>query len=54
MVAGVLWATIISNFWWPFAARKELRIGLSESVMSDHQGMSNMADARSYIVLLLI
>ena len=27
---GVLWAGIISNYWWPFAARTELRTQLSE------------------------
>jgi hypothetical protein len=33
VVAGVVWATLISNFWWPFAARTELRMALSESVL---------------------
>ncbi|KAJ9102098.1 hypothetical protein QFC20_005107 [Naganishia adeliensis] len=30
VVVGVVWATFVSNYWWPFAARKELRIGLSD------------------------
>ncbi|KAJ9091755.1 hypothetical protein QFC19_008965 [Naganishia cerealis] len=30
VIVGVMWATVVSNYWWPFAARKELRIGLSD------------------------
>ncbi|GHJ83768.1 hypothetical protein NliqN6_0170 [Naganishia liquefaciens] len=30
VVVGVLWATFVSNYWWPFAARTELRVGLSD------------------------
>ncbi|KAJ9103734.1 hypothetical protein QFC21_002194 [Naganishia friedmannii] len=30
VIVGVVWATVVSNYWWPFAARQELRIGLSD------------------------
>jgi hypothetical protein len=30
VIAGVVWATVVSNLWWPFAARRELRMGLSD------------------------
>lgn len=30
VIVGVLWAAIVSRYWWPFTARRELRMGLSE------------------------
>ncbi|ORX38403.1 Fusaric acid resistance protein-like-domain-containing protein [Kockovaella imperatae] len=30
VVAGVVWAAIVSRYWWPYTARRELRIGLSD------------------------
>ena len=32
VIIGVLWAAIVSRYWWPFTARRELRMGISESV----------------------
>ncbi|OXG16573.1 hypothetical protein C361_04943 [Cryptococcus neoformans Tu259-1] len=30
VIVGVLWAAIVSRYWWPFTARRELRMGLSD------------------------
>ncbi|ORY35739.1 hypothetical protein BCR39DRAFT_511847 [Naematelia encephala] len=30
VIIGVVWAAIVSRYWWPFTARRELRIGLSD------------------------
>ncbi|ODO11174.1 hypothetical protein I350_01778 [Cryptococcus amylolentus CBS 6273] len=30
VIVGVLWAAIVSRYWWPFTARRELRVGLSD------------------------
>lgn len=30
VVLGVIWAGFVSSYWWPYAARTELRVGLSE------------------------
>ncbi|WVW85494.1 hypothetical protein I302_107532 [Kwoniella bestiolae CBS 10118] len=30
VIIGVLWAAAVSRWWWPFTARRELRIGLSD------------------------
>ncbi|WVF67567.1 hypothetical protein IAT40_002325 [Kwoniella sp. CBS 6097] len=30
VIIGVLWAAAVSRWWWPFTARKELRLGLSD------------------------
>nr|XP_031864022.1 uncharacterized protein CI109_000666 [Kwoniella shandongensis]KAA5531094.1 hypothetical protein CI109_000666 [Kwoniella shandongensis] len=30
VIIGVVWAAIISRYWWPFTARRELRLGLSD------------------------
>lgn len=29
---GVIWAAIVSRWWWPYTARRELRMGLGEYV----------------------
>ncbi|WVR09502.1 hypothetical protein IAU60_006570 [Kwoniella sp. DSM 27419] len=30
VIIGVLWAAVVSRWWWPFTARRELRLGLSD------------------------
>jgi hypothetical protein len=30
VIIGVIWAAVVSRYWWPFTARRELRMGLSE------------------------
>lgn len=30
IVAGVVWAAVVTRWWWPFTARRELRMGLGE------------------------
>ncbi|KAK8854671.1 hypothetical protein IAR55_003410 [Kwoniella newhampshirensis] len=30
VIIGVIWAAMISRYWWPFTARRELRLGLSD------------------------
>ncbi|TYJ52309.1 hypothetical protein B9479_007095 [Cryptococcus floricola] len=30
VIVGVLWAAVVSRYWWPFTARRELRVGLSD------------------------
>ena len=30
VIIGVIWAAIVSRYWWPFTARRELRMGVSE------------------------
>ena len=30
VIAGVVWAAVVSRYWWPYTARRELRFGLSE------------------------
>ncbi len=30
VIIGLVWAHIVCSYWWPYAARKELRIGLSD------------------------
>ncbi|KAL7419461.1 hypothetical protein Q5752_006299 [Cryptotrichosporon argae] len=30
VILGVVWAAIVSRYWWPYTARRELRIGLSD------------------------
>ncbi|OCF31531.1 hypothetical protein I316_06730 [Kwoniella heveanensis BCC8398] len=30
VIIGVLWAAAVSRWWWPFTARRELRLGLSD------------------------
>ena len=30
VIIGVIWSAIVSRYWWPFTARRELRMGLSE------------------------
>jgi hypothetical protein len=32
VIIGVLWSAIVSRYWWPFTARRELRMGISEYV----------------------
>lgn len=34
VTTGVLWAVIISRFWWPSEARRELAVGLSEFLLN--------------------
>ncbi|GFZ50881.1 hypothetical protein JCM24511_08639 [Saitozyma sp. JCM 24511] len=35
VIIGVLWSAIVSRYWWPFTARRELRMGISEYVEGD-------------------
>ncbi|EIW68238.1 hypothetical protein TREMEDRAFT_32574, partial [Tremella mesenterica DSM 1558] len=30
VIIGVVWAAIVSRYWWPFTARRELRMGVSD------------------------
>ncbi|WVO14425.1 hypothetical protein L204_102058 [Cryptococcus depauperatus] len=30
VIVGLLWAALVSRYWWPFTARRELRMGLSD------------------------
>ncbi|BEI80670.1 hypothetical protein CcaverHIS002_0111990 [Cutaneotrichosporon cavernicola] len=30
IVAGVVWAAVVTRWWWPFTARRELRMGLGD------------------------
>ena len=30
VLAGVIWAAFVSRYWWPYTARRELRLGLSD------------------------
>ena len=33
VILGVIWAAVVSRYWWPFTARRELRMGISERVI---------------------
>lgn len=30
VILGALWSAVVSRWWWPFTARRELRMGISE------------------------
>ncbi|WVQ80164.1 hypothetical protein IAT38_002269 [Cryptococcus sp. DSM 104549] len=30
VMVGIIWAGVVSRYWWPFTARRELRMGLSD------------------------
>lgn len=30
VITGVIWAGVVSRYWWPYTARRELRMGLGE------------------------
>jgi hypothetical protein len=32
VIIGTLWSAVVSRYWWPFTARRELRMGISEYV----------------------
>ena len=32
VIIGTLWSAVVSRYWWPFTARRELRMGISECV----------------------
>ncbi len=39
VIIGVIWAAIVSRYWWAFTARRELRIGISEWVFRTGHAM---------------
>jgi hypothetical protein len=38
VIIGTLWSALVSRYWWPFTARRELRMGISEYVNRINQG----------------
>ena len=43
VIVGVMWSAVVSRYWWPFTARRELRMGLSEWVVNLLQGIADLA-----------
>jgi hypothetical protein len=39
VIIGTLWSAVVSRYWWPFTARRELRMGISEYVHPLYSGL---------------
>ena len=39
VIIGTLWSAVVSRYWWPFTARRELRMGISEYVHPVYSGL---------------